>query len=52
MGMSSPQKNTVRFALIGLTLLAVGSLLVQELEDEAAPCQSHQKLKNPLCQVL
>jgi hypothetical protein len=37
MGMSSPQKNTVRFALIGLTLLAVGSLLVQELEDEAAP---------------
>ncbi len=35
--MSVPRKNTVRFALIGLTLLAVGSVLVQELEDEAAP---------------
>ena len=35
--MSLPQKNTVRFVLIGLIFLAVGSLLVQELEDEAAP---------------
>ena len=35
--MSSPQKNTVRFVLTGLVFLAVGSLLVQELEDEAVP---------------
>lgn len=35
--MSLPQKNTARFVLIGLIFMAVGSLLVQELEDEGAP---------------